>query len=54
MERLRTILRLRYVANEEARKNQQFDSWYSKAYDIGTVLIKTALILTAAISLCLA
>jgi len=51
---LRTILKLRYVANEEARKNREFDGWPSEAYDIGTVLIKTALILTAASTLCLA
>jgi len=40
MARLRTILRFRYVANEEARKNQQFDGWPSEAYGIGTILIK--------------
>jgi len=42
MARLRTILSLQYLANEEARKNQQFDSWPSEAYDIRTYLLHGA------------
>jgi hypothetical protein len=51
MAHLRTTIRMRCVANEEARKNQHLDR---EAYDIGTALIKTALVLLAVNTLFLA